>query len=270
VTWHLEQETVRRYQSGVIDRVGSASVEAHLKSCAECRSLLAVDEEWVDRSWMGIADRVEPGRPGSAERVLTLVGVPGWMARLVSVSPALRMPFLLALLLVTGFAVAASNSNPANDTYRIFLMVAPLLPVAGVAVAYGRLVDPAFEMTMVTPVNTLRLLMIRAATVLTVAICLGLISWPLVPAPTSVGASAWLIPSLGLTLATLALASRFEMWLSGAVVGGGWVAAILLASSGDIDFFAPDSQLVHAVLVGLSAVVVLLRRTSYDREGGGR
>lgn len=269
MTWHLEEETVRCYESGVLDRVHAASVEAHLTSCSVCRRLVAVDGEWLDRSWSEIADRVEPGRSRAVERLLALVGVPNWMARLVSVSPALRMPFLLAVLLVTGFAVAASNSNPTSDAYWIFLVVAPLVPVAGVAAAYGRLADPAGEMATVTPIHTFRLLMIRAVSVLAVAISLGLISWPLVPAPASVGVSAWLLPALGLTLATLALGSRLEMWLSGALVGGGWIVAMLLAGSGSIDGVDPGRQLVHLVLVFVSALVVLVRRTSYDREGGG-
>ncbi len=68
MTWHLGEEAVRRYQSGAVDRVGAASVEAHLMSCAECRRLLVVDGEWLERSWRGVADRVEPGTRSLVER----------------------------------------------------------------------------------------------------------------------------------------------------------------------------------------------------------
>jgi hypothetical protein len=192
------------------------------------------------------------------------------MARLVSVSPALRWPFLLALVLVTAFAVVASNLDmAAAETYRVFLIVAPLLPVAGVAVAYGRRADPASEMTMATPINWFGLLMIRAATVLAVAIVFGLVSWPLVPAPASVGASMWLLPALALTLSTLALASRIEMWLSSVMVGGGWAVAITLTWVEGIDAFDSIASLVYTALGVLAGGFVLLNRNAYDREAGG-
>lgn len=270
MTWHIALETVRRYQSDAIDRVGAASVEAHLASCNECRPLLVVDGDWLERSWMGVADRVEPGRPNLLERGLILVRVPQVTARLVAVSPALRASFLLAVILVMGFAVAASNTNPAGSAYRIFLVVAPLVPVVGVAFAYGRLVDPAFEMAMVSPIDSFRVLTLRAGIVLTTAIILGLVSWPLVPAPTSIGASAWLLPALGLTLSTLALASRFEMWLAGAMVGGSWVIAMLIAVAGDLEVFDSNAKFVYAGLAVLAGSAVVLRRSSYDREKGGR
>lgn len=271
MSWHVDQETVRRYQSGTVDRVGAASLEAHLTGCEQCRGLLAVDQGWLDRGWLAVAGRVEPSRRGLAERALTALGVPSHVARIVAVSPALRLSFVLALMLVLGFAVVAANSGPTGETFRIFLLVAPLLPVAGVAFAYGRLVDPAHELTMACPVDSFRILLLRAVAVLTVASVLGLIAWPLVPAPASIGALAWLLPALALTLSTLALASFFEIWLAAVLVGGGWVGAILLVTfSGEFDFFDPPARSLYAALGAMAAALVALRRHSYSREGGSR
>ena len=270
MSWHVDELAVRRYQGGEADRVASASLETHLTECEQCRGLLTVDEDWLERSWITVADRVEPGKPGVVERSLTKFGVPSHLARVVAVSPALRISFLLAVALVMGFAALASTANSTGETYRIFLAVAPLLPVAGVAFAYGRLVDPAHEFIMVAPIDSFRLLMLRAATVLTVAIVLGLVVWPIVPAPRSVGISAWLLPALALTLITLVLASRLEVWIAAAMVGGGWVAAMLLATSWEVEAFGADAQSLYAAVTLLAAGGVLFRRDHYDREGGRR
>lgn len=270
MSWHVDVETLARYQKGSIDRVAAASVEGHITSCPDCRSSIARDSDWLERSWLGIADAVEPSPPSLAERALVRIGVPAHWARLVAASPALRLSFLLAVALVLGFAVGASRSNPEGNTYRIFLIVAPLLPVIGVGFAYGRMVDPAFELTMASPVDSLRLLLLRATTVLSLSIVLGVIAWPFVPVPGVLGASAWLLPALALTLLTLALASRFEMWMSATMAAFAWGAALFIASAREVDVFAPRSQFVYLILAGVAGLAIAMRRHSYDRNGGLR
>lgn len=270
MSWHVDAAAMHRYRDGALERVTAASLEAHVTGCDECRRLVAVDGGWLDSSWSGVADRVEPGRPTVVERGLTGLRVPEHVARIVAVSPALRISFLLAVVLVTGFAAVASTSSPAGDTYKLFLMVAPLLPVAGVAFAYGRLVDPAHELTTVAPIDSFRLLLLRTATVLVVSIAVGLVAWPVVPAPSTIGLSAWLIPALGLTLVTLALSSRFEVWLSAALVAGGWLTAMLLATTEGYETFDVRAQLAYSAVAIVAAVAVILSRHRYDREGNRR
>lgn len=269
MTWHIDIETARRYEAGVLAGSAAASLEAHITSCAQCRDLFARDKAWLERSWTGVADRIEPSVSG-LEMALRRIGVPVVPARLVAKSPAMRLSFVLALLLVLGFSVIASNTDPVGTAYRFFLVVAPLVPVAGVAFAYGRHVDPAHELTMVSPRNSFHLLLIRTTTVVSVAILGGLLSWPFVPAPSSVGVSAWLLPALALTLTTLALASRFEVWLAAALVGGGWVLAMSYAATRDIEAFGPDAQLVHLLVLVTAGTLVILRRDEYNRQGGRR
>lgn len=270
MSWHVDPGVVHRYEEGTLDRVAAASVEAHVTACEECRGLVAADRDWLDRSWAGVAGRVEPSRPGVVERVLTTVGVPAHVARIVAVSPALRLSFVFAVALVMAFSVAASMSNPEGGSHRLFLVTAPIVPVVGVAFAYGRLVDAAHEVTMASPIDAFRLLLLRAATVLAVSIVAGLAAWPVVPAPAGLGFTAWLMPAMALTLATLALSSRFEVWVSGAVVAGGWVVVMLLAVTRGYEMFDAVAQLGH-VLVGLgAAAAVLTSRDRYDREGISR
>lgn len=268
MSWHVDRDTLRRYQAGSVDRVAAASLEAHVTACHECREGLVVDEGWLDRSWTAIADRVEPGRPNWVEIVLSSMGVRQDVARVISLSPAFRLSFLLAVTLVLGFAVAASTSDPNGSAFRVFLVLAPLLPVGGIALAYGHLVDPLHELTLSSPIDSFRLLLLRSVTVLVVSVGLGLAAWPLIDAPTAFGPSAWLAPALALSLITLALASRFEAWLSAVMVAGGWVAAMAIAISWDLETFNTRAQPIYLLAALAAALVVGLQRYSYDREGG--
>ncbi|CAN5738004.1 hypothetical protein BH23ACT5_BH23ACT5_11130 [soil metagenome] len=270
MSWHVDASVIGRYQEGGLDRAAAASVEAHVAGCGQCRRQVTFDEGRLERSWMAVVERVEPSRPGLVERGLAVLGVPAHVARIVAVSPALRVSFVLAVVLVTGFAAAVSTSNPTGGTYKLFLVLAPLLPVAGVAIAYGRLVDPVHELTMVSPIDSFRLLLLRTTTVLAVSITVGLLAWPLVPAPSSLGVSAWLIPAMALTLVTLAMSSQFELWLSGSVVAGGWVLMMLLAHTERIEAFGSAAQTGYAALAGIAAAAVITRRDRYDREGSRR
>ncbi len=270
MSWHVDRSSVQSYEDRNLDRVAAASLEAHVTDCDECRQLVEVDRDWLENSWMGVVERVEPDQPGLVERGLAAVGVPPYVARIVAVSPALRLSFILAVVLVMGFAAIAAASNPSRDTYRVFLVVAPLLPVAGVAFAYGRLVDPVHELILAAPIDSLRLLLLRTATVLTVSVGVGLVAWPLVPAPSTLGMWAWLIPALALTLITLALSSRFEVWLAGAMVASGWVVAMLVAITEGYETFGANAQGVYAALAVVAAGAMVARRDRYDREGHRR
>jgi hypothetical protein len=270
MSWHIEATVLRRYEAGAVDRVTAASLEAHVTECAECRGELSRDSDWLEESWSAIADRVEPGLPGVVERLLTSVGVRQHIARVISLSPAFRVSFVVAVALVMAFAVGASVSDPNGWAFRAFLFLAPLLPVAGIALAYGNLVDAAHELTLSSPIDSFRLLMLRAITVLIVSVGLGLIAWPFIEAPAAFGPSAWLAPALALTMATLALTSRFEASLAGALVAGGWAVAMALALSWDLATFNARARSVYLLAAVAAGVVVAVRRNSYDREGGNR
>jgi len=66
------------------------------------------------------------------------------------------------------------------------------------------------------------------------------------------------------------LASRLEVWLAAALVGGGWVAAMLLAVFWEVEAFDADAQALYAAVAFLATGAVVVRRTHYDREGGRR
>jgi hypothetical protein len=263
MSWHIDATTLTKYQAGAIDRVTAASLEAHIVACDDCRGRIGADPEWTLRSWDGIAHAVMPGKVGLVERGLARVGLPGHVARLVAVSPVLRASFLLAVAIVTAFAALASASDPGGRAYILFVAVAPLVPVAGIAFAYGRLVDPAYELTVSSPIDTLRLLLIRAASVLLVSILAGLAAWPFVPSPSTLGIAAWLAPAMALTLLTLALASRFPIVVAAGVVVAAWVVLLTAAGIEGFGVFGQSGQAVFLAVAVLAAAAIGLRRDRY-------
>ena len=67
----------------------------------------------------------------------------------------------------------------------LFLALAPVLPVAGVAVAFGPRTDPLHEVAVAAPYSSFRLLLLRSAAVLTTSLLLA------VPAAALLPATAW-------------------------------------------------------------------------------
>ncbi len=267
MSWHIDQPTMRRYEEEGLDRVSASSVEAHASRCEQCRNLVSVDPGTLERQWVRIADRIEVGRQGPVEHALDRVGVSNHIARIVALSPAFRASFALAVLLVLVFAAAASNTNPSAGSYRVFLIIAPLVPVAGVALAFGKLVDPAAELTIASPIDNFRLLLWRAASVLAVSIGTALLLWPLVPAPSTVGFAAWMIPAFALTLSTLALGSRVELLVASGIVTAGWLLVILPALESGGDPFGAAARAISWGLVLLALILLVLRRDHYNRKG---
>ena len=106
---------------------------------------------------------------------------------------------------VLAFAVWAARGDQQGVYW--FLVLAPMLPLAGVAAAYGQGVDPTYEVGLAAPMRSFGLLLIRAVAVLvTTTVIAGLAALALPGLQWT--AAAWLLPSLGLTLASLALATR--------------------------------------------------------------
>jgi hypothetical protein len=149
----------------------------------------------------------------------------------------------------------------------LFLAVAPLVPVAGVAMAYGRVGDPAHEITAATPIDPLRLLLLRTAAVTAFAFVLSLI-FDLVFSAVR-GTGLWVLPALALTLATLALGAHVSMWLAGVTSAGVWVlllAVLGVGPEGTLDVvFSPSAQVVFAAVAFMAGIVLMRDRDAYRR-----
>jgi hypothetical protein len=160
--------------------------------------------------------RSTPVEDGLLERGLVRLGVPDHVARLLASTPSLRLSWLAAAAVAIGFSAWAANAGA--DGRLVFLAVAPVLPVAGVAAAYGPWADPSHELATATPFSGLRLLLLRTLAVLMVTTIVTAIGGALVPAG-EISAFAWALPALALTFASLALATVVAPHVAGVAVG---------------------------------------------------
>ncbi len=167
------------------------------------RAARADAREPLDRAWRAIRAHVEEPRAGLVERLLAALGMSSESARLLAAVPAFRGAWLLGVFTVLVFAGAAALF--AEDTgLTLFLIVAPLIPVAGVAASFGGDADPAHELVAVTPYSSLRLLLLRTAGVLATSVPVTVLLGLALPGPAWL-AVAWLTPAVAGVALTLAL-----------------------------------------------------------------
>ncbi|MFC4118045.1 zf-HC2 domain-containing protein [Nonomuraea zeae] len=223
MSWHIPDDLRERYLQGTLEPAPAMSVDAHLGGCADCRAALPYDTGWLEASWARLETELIRPRPSLAERFLRHGGVPDHLARLLSATPTMSLAWLAAVVAVLAFAVLAARQQA--ELLPAFLIVAPVLPPAGIALAYGPRVDPAHELMAATPMSGPRLLLTRATAVLAVAVVLAAIASPLLPAPPGLSA-AWLLPALAAAAGCLALSNRLPVPTAALAVGGVWLAIV--------------------------------------------
>ncbi|MFJ3581029.1 zf-HC2 domain-containing protein [Streptomyces sp. NPDC090127] len=196
-----------------------------------------------------------------------------WARVLWAAGPALRGSWLVAVLVVVAAAVALAYGAGFREARPVLLALAPVLPLAGVAVSYGRHADPMYEIGVATPSGGLRLLLTRAAAVLGVCVPVLTSAGALLPPVTGVpGAAAWLLPGLALTLAALALGSFVGCRAAALTLIGGWLLAVtgpVLGRPGagaELARFlsGPAAQGGWAAAAVACAGLLALRRRSFD------
>ncbi|MET9911228.1 zf-HC2 domain-containing protein [Streptomyces sp. NPDC006476] len=268
MTWHVDAEDLRAYSQGELAPPALWSADTHLVACAECRAVLAEVGESVDAAWERLDAELDAPRPGLFERLLVRVGVADHTARLLAATPVLRRSWLGAVVAVLVMSVLAAQST---GSVTLFLALAPLLPLAGVALSYGPALDPTYEMAVVSPVHGFRLLMIRTVAVLTAGLALCGLATLALPG-LGLRALAWLLPALALTSAGLALSARLGPVLAPALVGGTWVALLVTAHAVQADStllpFTAAGQGVAAAVAALAGGLLFLVRDRFDRFQG--
>lgn len=262
-----DQDLLARYARGEAGLAVAASVEQHVVRCAACRAALAahVDRPALDAVWDRVRAVVDaPPRP-FAQRVLQRLGVPEPDALLVAAVPALRTSWLLGVLAVLAFATAAAIWGGSGGLH-LFLLVAPLAPVAGVVVSYGPAVDPTHELARAAPYPSARLLLLRLSSVLATSLPMALVGGLLLPDPAWLLA-AWLLPAVAFTLVVLAAAQWVDPLVAGPALALAWTALVGAAGvrSSAVELVAPPVQPVYLALAAAAAVVLLSTLRSSDR-----
>lgn len=275
MTWHTPAERLATYTAGTLTGPAADSVEAHLLGCGHCRARIAERVPVPDAVWRSIATAIEAPPASTIERALVRLGCPSHTARLLAATPSLRASWLLAVTATLLFAAVAARVVPGVRGFAFYLVLAPLVPLAGVAAAYhggGRGAGLMDELATATPTPNERLLLLRSVAVLVV-------SSVLVGAGAAVGlphlgwlSVAWLLPALALTSSSLALATIVPLRLATVALGLTWVVTTTLlvrTAAAPLALFGDLTQL-GSVAVVLAGAAVLARRHTHLDLGGVR
>lgn len=287
------QDLLAGYASGTVGPVVVWSVEAHLMGCARCRSALSehADAGRLARNRTVLLVRAALPEGGRVRRLLCRCGVPDHLPRLLAATPSLRRSWLLsvlgALAVVAGEAAAVAHgwigngghASPAGylgphtgpagylhpEALAPFLLVAPLLMLAGVAAAFLPAFDPASRLAAAAPLPGFTLLLARSVCALAAALV------PVVAAAFLVGGPgrlpvALLVPSLALCAFALAAATVLGPRAAAVMAAALWVLSVLLLTAAQdlLVIVQRNAQFGCAAVLYACAVLVFVRRDRFD------
>jgi hypothetical protein len=266
----------------------ASSVEQHLLRCGRCRQQVAelrhqqVPDPAPDgplaargdplphpaprpssrlpdfaQTWARVEDAVLFPGDSRIHRAMVRMGLREGDATLLSRAPSTRVPWTWAVVTAVAFVLAATALGREGRT-ALFLLLAPVVPMAGVSLAYGPARGPELEQLAPTPYPAVRLVALRTLAV--VASCLPVLLLASIVVPEQV-ARWWLLPAAGFSAAILGLSS----WVSPsrAVLGLGlaWTGAVSAATrlSEPALVLAPGLLWLYASLVVVGPLVFVLR-----------
>lgn len=218
-------------------------------------------------NFSAIEAEIDAPSPGRLARMLLRLGVSEGTVPLVTATPALRRSWIASVLVAVLFALSAAGSNTGDGVDRIvaFLTIAPLIPLAGVALAFGPRVDPTHEVALAAPIDGFRLFLVRSLTVVGASTLALLIVSLLVPSG-GTHRVAWLLPALAATTLTMALSTRFDPRMAALAVAATWLAIVTIAvsASDTAAAFGPTMQILSLFVAGAGAVGLAQRRRRLD------
>ncbi|MEU6240796.1 zf-HC2 domain-containing protein [Streptomyces sp. NPDC047024] len=307
--WHVTDTLAARYADDTLPEPDAWSLEKHLEHCAGCAvrvsgavrataagavlgdvraAVLAANPVTAAHPALGTTPvtapvretpvRETPGHPLRTPRP-RFSRLPRLARLLWAAGPAVRGAWLPAVLGVAAGAMLLGLVGGFAQARVVLLAIAPVLPVAGVALSYGPHADPLYEITAATPGGGLRLALTRTTAVLAVSLPLLTLTGLLLPASGAPAAAAWLLPGLALSLATLALASFTGCRTAAGITAGGWLCAVLAPLPGAPEAEVADrlaeqvsrcldgaaAQGAWAAATVLGAALLAARRPAYDR-----
>ena len=280
---HAGDDLLAGYAAGTADGVVVWSVEAHLTGCPHCRSALSAhaDTERLARNRSMLLVRAALPEGGRVRRLLCRCGVPDHLLRLLAATPSLRRSWLLSvagvLAVVAGEAAAVrygwvGNGGhlrpagyPGPDVLVPFLLVAPLLVLAGVAAAFLPMFDPASQLAAAAPFSGFTLLLIRSVSALAAASVAVVAAAFVVPGPGWLPV-ALLLPSLALCAFALAAATVVGPRAAAVTAGALWAVPVVLLAATHVPLLAVqrNAQFACAAVLCACAVVLLARRDRFE------
>jgi len=216
---HVPDASLAAYAAAdpALDDAAAWAVEAHLEGCAECRARLAglpdaALRTLLDQVQVGIDRGVREGPRPTRERA--------WRRRARRWATWAVLPW--AALTVAAVLTAFLLDRAFPQRPSLVLLLAPVAPLAGLAVAWSRRSDPAWEVIAGTARAGLELLLRRTLVVLaTVIPPLAVAGWFLGESP-----ALWLLPCLTFTATTLLVGSRIGVARAATVLAVGWLVVV--------------------------------------------
>ncbi|MEU5398374.1 zf-HC2 domain-containing protein [Streptomyces sp. NPDC005963] len=271
----VDEPLARLYADGAALAPAARSLESHIETCGPCAARVSTA---VRNGAAGpVLDQM---RRAVLARATAVPGRVQWSARMMwAAGPALHSAWLVAVVLVVGCSVGLAHGMDLVSGRPLLLVVAPAVPLAGVALSYGRRADPLYEIAASTPSGGLRLLLTRTVAVLLVSIPLLTAAGALIPrsagSPPMPGATAWLLPGLALTVAALALGSYIGCRPAAGVLACGWLTVAVVPTLPAADPHLLADQLARlvsgsgvqggwAALAVLCGGLLIARRSSFD------
>ncbi|BFU45105.1 zf-HC2 domain-containing protein [Krasilnikovia sp. MM14-A1004] len=262
MTTHPSQALLGRYADGGdgLDEAGVWSIEVHLETCADCRARLAGCATADTRA---LLERVAAG----LDRDITVGPAPArrprpWSAVQRRWLAWTLLPWLTMTVSVLGCAVLLQSLQPGLPS--LVLLLAPVAPLPGVAVAWSRRQDPAWELVAGTPAAGATMLLRRTLTVLAVVVPV----LALAGARTGTALALVLLPCLAFTAGALALGTFVGVHRAATLLGTVWALAVVLPSVARTHVpvvLAPGSVLVWALVTAALAGLAATRATSFRR-----
>jgi hypothetical protein len=247
-----------------------------------------VDAERLARNRSVLLVRVAIGDGGRVRRVLRRCGLPDHLLGLLAATPSLRRSWLLSVIgvlaVVAGEAAAVRYGwIPAGEPGRLtvgprhlagypgpevlapFLLVGPLLVLAGVAAAFLPMFDPAYRLAIAAPFSGFTLLLVRSVFALAAALVPVTAAAFLLPGPGWLPV-ALLLPSLALSAFALAAATVVDPRAAAVTAGALWALPVLLLATahGPLPIVQQNAQFACAAVLCASAVVLCLRHDRFE------
>ncbi|MEU8072781.1 MULTISPECIES: zf-HC2 domain-containing protein [unclassified Micromonospora] len=232
MTAHVPPPALAAYAAGSPDDAATWTIEVHLEGCAECRDRLGELAAPPLRALLGDAREAILEQARTGPQPVPRRPLRRWWLRWTDWS----MPAWAAMTCTAILAAVLLDRN-FPDRPSAVLLLAPVAPLAGLAVAWSRRANPNWEVVAGTARAGLELLLRRTLAVLL------LVAPVLAVAGLAVGRNPalWLLPCLTFTAATLLLGSRVGVPVAAALLGGGWLAAVAAGS------FTADANRAAAV-----------------------
>ncbi|PWW66735.1 zf-HC2 domain-containing protein [Actinokineospora spheciospongiae] len=284
MTEHAPADLISRYATGATlpaDRLWA--LEAHLETCGTCRLRLAdaapppvtalTESVWATLDPVTRDPAAVPRAPGAWEEAdgekaargaasgEQVAGGVAWRRRVVVrrrfsrwAVPSL-VPWLAMAVFVVSGALLLDLIAPGDSAPSLLLLVAPVVPVLGVAGAWSRYLDPAHDLVASTARAGLEMVLRRTFAVL-LAVLPALFAGGRV---TGASPAYWLLPSLAVTAVALALGSVIGVRLAARVTVGLWVVLVIgpAVVLGGVPVVLGVWVVWAAALVGGVAVVAL-------------